>query len=51
MVGGYFTVHLAYKPYFDCVQDALTQQTRSGCTSLLPQPLRPYFAQAASSAE
>lgn len=49
MVAANFAVHLAYKPYFDCVHDALTTQSRAACTDLLPEQLRGYFAQSASS--
>ncbi len=39
-----FSFQLAYKDYFDCVSDALTQPARQTCSDLLPQPLRHVFA-------
>jgi hypothetical protein len=39
-----FSFQLAYKDYFGCVGNALTQPARQSCSDLLPPPLRHYFA-------
>jgi hypothetical protein len=39
-----FSFQLAYKDYFSCVNNALTQPARQSCNTLLPQPLRHYFS-------
>jgi len=45
LVGAYFAVHLVYRSYFDCMNDALTQGSQSTCSTLLPEPLRSTFSQ------
>ncbi len=39
-----FSFQIAYKDYYGCVNDALTQPARHSCTRLLPQVLRHGFA-------
>ena len=38
-----FAFQLAYKDYYTCVQDALTQPARVSCNTLLPPQLRPVL--------
>jgi hypothetical protein len=35
-----FTIQIAYKDYYACVNDALTQPARQSCNTLLPKPLQ-----------
>ncbi|MFI6108214.1 hypothetical protein [Streptomyces sp. NPDC051310] len=38
-----FTVQLAYRDYYACVDDALTRTGQVSCNELLPEPLRGVF--------
>ncbi|MBV2355790.1 hypothetical protein KUM39_15645 [Streptomyces sp. J2-1] len=40
MVATTFAAQLAYRDYFTCVNDALTQQSKQSCETLLPKELR-----------
>ncbi|MFI9269210.1 hypothetical protein ACIGXM_00575 [Kitasatospora sp. NPDC052896] len=42
LVLGSFALQLAYRPYFECVNDALTQQAQQSCSTLAPQWLVSY---------
>ncbi|MCB5911757.1 hypothetical protein [Streptomyces pinistramenti] len=44
MVAATYTVHLAYRDYFTCVDDALTQSAAKSCEKLLPEKLRPLLS-------
>lgn len=43
IVGATFAFQLAYRDYYSCVNDALTQPARQACSNLLPQQLRPML--------
>ncbi|KUL36508.1 hypothetical protein ADL22_23940 [Streptomyces sp. NRRL F-4489] len=45
MVAATFTVQLVYRPYFTCVNDALTRAATKSCEQLLPPQLRPLLSQ------
>ncbi len=40
LVAASFTAQLVYSDYYTCTNDALTQQSREGCSDLLPEELR-----------
>lgn len=44
IVAATFSFQIAYKGYYDCVNDALTQPARQSCNQLLPRVLRNSFA-------
>ncbi|MFF2521955.1 hypothetical protein [Streptomyces liangshanensis] len=43
LVAATFTVQLAYRDYFTCVNDSLTQEARLSCNSQLPDSLHSIF--------
>jgi hypothetical protein len=43
IVAASFTFQLAYRNYYSCVQDALTQPARQACSELLPKQLQPVL--------
>ncbi|MGW8380693.1 hypothetical protein [Streptomyces sp. ODS28] len=43
VVAGTFAFQMAYKDYFTCQQDALTQSSRQSCDKMLPDNLRPFL--------
>ncbi|MFI5754283.1 hypothetical protein [Streptomyces sp. NPDC051569] len=43
MVAGMFTMRLAYRDYYTCLDDALTKSGQLSCNELLPHSLEPYF--------
>ena len=43
IVAASFTFQLAYRNYYSCVNDALTQPARQACGDLLPRQLRPVL--------
>lgn len=44
IVAASFSFRLAYKDYYDCTGDALTQRARQTCSDMLPKPLRHVIA-------
>ncbi|MER5888413.1 hypothetical protein ABT160_31715 [Streptomyces sp. NPDC001941] len=43
IVAATFTIEMAYKDFYTCRDDALTQSGALACNDKLPKPLRPYF--------
>ncbi|MFG2113985.1 hypothetical protein ACGFRB_15350 [Streptomyces sp. NPDC048718] len=43
IVASSFAVHIAYRDFYQCRDDALTQQSRLACNDLLPKPLQDTF--------
>jgi hypothetical protein len=43
IVASSFAVHIAYRDFYQCRDDALTQQSRLACNDLLPKPLQNTF--------
>ncbi|MFI1970434.1 hypothetical protein BLA24_27230 [Streptomyces cinnamoneus] len=43
IVAATFTVHLVYRDYYTCVDDALTQTSLQSCENHLPKQLRPLL--------
>ncbi|MEU6522104.1 hypothetical protein ABZ892_04475 [Streptomyces sp. NPDC046924] len=46
LVAASFTAQLVYRDYYTCTQDALTQQARQSCETLLPDGLRNFLGTA-----
>ncbi|MFF4602021.1 hypothetical protein ACFY12_04570 [Streptomyces sp. NPDC001339] len=46
LVAATFTVQIAYRDYFTCVNDALTRSASKSCENLLPKQLRPLLSTA-----
>lgn len=44
LVAATFALQLAYRDYFTCVDDALTQSAAKSCEKLLPEQLRPLLS-------
>ncbi|WP_432037334.1 hypothetical protein [Streptomyces cucumeris] len=44
IVAATFSLQLVYKDYYTCVDDALTQTSRTQCENLLPEQLRPLLS-------
>ncbi|MEY7981459.1 hypothetical protein AB8O53_34785, partial [Streptomyces pilosus] len=40
LVAASFAAQLVYRDYYTCTNDALTQESRQGCSDLLPEELR-----------
>ncbi|MET7286063.1 hypothetical protein [Streptomyces sp. NPDC005573] len=40
LVGGVFSVQVAYRDYYTCVNDALTRESKQSCDQMLPRELR-----------
>ncbi|HZG02022.1 MAG TPA: hypothetical protein VE546_00370 [Streptomyces sp.] len=45
VIAAQFSVQLAYRDYFVCVEDALTNSSREACERHLPERLRPLFGE------
>ncbi|GGT58837.1 hypothetical protein [Streptomyces purpureus] len=43
IVAASFTVHMVYRDYYTCVDDALTKTGQLSCNELLPDPLQDVF--------
>ena len=43
LVAATFTVHLVYRDYYTCTNDALTHQARQSCSDLLPKHVRDFL--------
>ncbi|MFD5492384.1 hypothetical protein ACFYY3_16995 [Streptomyces sp. NPDC001812] len=46
LVAASFTAQLVYRDYYTCTQDALTQEARQSCDTLLPDGLRNFLGTA-----